>query len=263
MAQASPQVSDPECAELAFLIQLAMDSLSQAPGWASQRLADWGYRYLAPVMGLDVLPDGRLGSQEVLYGLLAERGGEITLALRGTATLLEWIEDAEFEMVPHPSGGQVERGFWGVYQTLAVYGAPLKDYLGGTGASKRIAGHSLAAALGAYAAMDCRGAKARLLACPKPGSGAFGAIFDSRVGDYRVWNYSPDVVPHLPLSVMGYRDLPKARYFRPSEAQAITDDGDIRCRHSCLAYAARLDWDTYQRMGGLGASCVKGRNPPT
>lgn len=252
-----PPVSDPETAQLGRLIQLVMDGLAKPSGWLPSTVEALGYKFIDSIIGTDVLPDGRLGATRVRYGMaLRDKSGATLVCIRGTAGVLEWIEDCEFQSMVHPSGqGWVEAGFWQVYQSLKLGGLPLAQGLRSVPGEILVAGHSLGAPLACYAGVDLEGAKVRALASPKPGSGAFGAYFDLMVKDYRGWNYSPDMVPHLPLSVMGYRDLPRVQYFRPSEAQVRTRDGSVECRHSLLAYCQRLDF----QPGLPGGDCVLGK----
>jgi hypothetical protein len=105
-----------------------------------------------------------LADRRVFYGWLLEaiaHPGEFVLVIRGTAGAIEWAIDAEFCRRPHPLGGLVEDGFFGLYQTLALQlpssqlplAAALASIVGD--GQLIIAGHSLGATLATFAATRC------------------------------------------------------------------------------------------------------------
>lgn len=110
-----------------------MPDLSAAPGWAFQAalFAD----------------DEKVGP--VCYGLLAAGPtGEQCIAIRGTQTTIEWIEDAEIALVPNPWGpGKVHAGFARLTASLGLGPSlPISNLLGPLNALS-VAGHSLGAAM--------------------------------------------------------------------------------------------------------------------
>src|SRR5208282_1994767 len=82
-----------------------------------------GYTFLQPIFGDDLSTDidSHLGDV-VSFGFLAVSASkELVAAIRGTDTILEWVHDASFLMVPTPiagSHGFTEDGFTGVYRSL-------------------------------------------------------------------------------------------------------------------------------------------------
>lgn len=77
---------------------------------------------------------------------------------------------------------------------------------------------------------------------------------------YQLWNYSLDVVPHVPFGP-DYADLPKATWITPSTAQARICFS-LDCHHHITSYAAMID-DSFEDWGAFPAqdqpyvSCIK------
>ena len=239
-------------------ILTAMDTLIPASDAASQKL------------GIDQ-------GKRVFYGFVARNQADPTqhvVAIRGTDGIVEWAIDAEFAPIPHPAypGAHVEQGFWGLYQTLSLAdpatGATTHQNaaegvaaLVGAG-SLMVTGHSLGAALATYFAqalavrLPAR-VRACLFASPRSGDGAWTAIFDQHVADYRLFNYLLDVVPHVPTGI-GYSTLSKATVIEPSNAQAGIGL-NLLCNHHLVDYCAMIDYAQQQAapLGPADAAAVK------
>ena len=120
-----------------------------------------GYTFLQTLYGDDLATDSDPHIGDVVsFGFLAVSGAkELVAAIRGTDTILEWLHDASFLMVPCPVAGAhgfTEDGFTAVYRSLRIGQAngtqsakdSIKGYLdAGTAASVTICGHSLGGAL--------------------------------------------------------------------------------------------------------------------
>jgi hypothetical protein len=82
-----------------------------------------GYTFLQTIYGDDLATDidPHVGDV-VTFGFLAVSDTkELVAAIRGTDTILEWLHDASFLMVPSPisgSHGYTEDGFTAVYRSL-------------------------------------------------------------------------------------------------------------------------------------------------
>src|SRR4029077_8742443 len=169
------------------------------------------------------------------YGFVAEQPaapGLFVAVVRGTERFIEWVIDAEFLPTPHPLAGQVETGFYGVYQTMefmTLDGRPqplIGGLLGAFGLSAHVTvvGHSLGAAVATFLALDLskdkgHGVAVRLFASPRPGNYAFTSYFDSAIADCVSYDYEPDLVPDVPL---GYATLASAVV--PPRNTAIPDN---------------------------------------
>lgn len=217
----------------------ANDVLIPAPGATEQRLA------------IDL-------SKRVFYGFLAKSQTDPTsfvVVLRGTDGLVEWLIDAEFLLVRHPTypTTQVEQGFWGIYQTLSFVEtmtgtthAVAADGIAtivGTG-SVTVIGHSLGSALATYLTLDVAvkpgpRVTACLFASPRTGNAAWAAFFDTKVTSYQLYNYILDVVTHVPT--LGYTTLSKTTVLEPKTANAHIRL-DVFCNHHVICYCAMIDY---------------------
>lgn len=275
-------ISDPSAAKFALLVQYAMDSYCRDPAdplpAADPRMT--GFTLVGHIVGQDSIFRActamTLG-RNVSYGFLAQSVADPTqyvAVIRGTDGLIEWLEDGEFLSIPHPIVGRVEAGFWGVYQSMRYYHAvgavavPLADGIGaaiGTGTVKVI-GHSLGSALATYLAFDLartRGAQvsATLFASPHPGNAAFCAAFDALVKDYELYNFTLDLVPHVPVGP-DYATLPRALVLALHDVQAKIRISPA-CWHHVCCYAAELDYDllNWNALGTMDrtlTACIRG-----
>jgi triacylglycerol lipase len=234
---------------------------------ADPRIAAAGWDIVAYLTANDVLipdpgdPDQRLGidlSKRVFYGFLAKGKTDPTLfvvAVRGTDGLVEWLIDAKFLLVRHPTypTTQVEQGFWGIYQTMSLVEtatgtahAIAADWIAtmvGTG-SVTITGHSLGSALATYLTLDVAvklGSRvtACLFASPRTGDAAWAAFFDTKVTTYQLYNYILDVVSHVPT--LGYATLSRVTVLEPKTANAHIRL-DVFCNHHVICYCAMIDY---------------------
>jgi hypothetical protein len=177
-----------------------------------------GYTFLQPLYGDDLATDidPHLGSI-VSFGFLAlSPAKELVAAIRGTATILEWLHDASFLMVPSPIAGlhgSTEDGFTAVYRSLRIGRAngtvsakdSVKSYLD-TGAANAvtICGHSLGGALATLLTVDvaintsCHTPVSYTYASPRTGDHFFAGSYNAAIpSSYRIENRQ-DLVPKLP-----------------------------------------------------------------
>ena len=274
-----------DAVRLSVLVMIAMDmhgnepdSLAPAP---DPRLAP-GWQLVGYLTATDAIWRRQPG-KPVCFGFLVRSIADPTrfaVAIRGTADFVEWVEDAEFDAVPHPVAGRVEAGFWGLYRSLeyrgaAALGAPetaatgLSAAVGPTG-RLTVLGHSLGSALASYLAFDLAPLlpgrlSAALFASPRPGDAAFAQAFDSRVADYTLVNYSLDVVPHVPFG-LDYTALPRATVITPDAGQSRICFSP-NCFHHLVCYLSVLDYKMYLSVtlsprDAEYAKCIKGPNLP-
>lgn len=274
---------DPQAdARLGLTVLCAFDMHALAPALleppADARLSpDWHLRgYLTGFDAIFRTEAALEMGQRVCYGLLLEASaqpGEFVVAIRGTNGVLEWIEDAIFEPILHPLGGEVEAGFWSIFESMSFRVPGGKDVPLASGVADAIgegmvtvAGHSLGAPLAAYLTLDLAErpglrVRGRYFASPRPGNSAFADLFDRTVADYCVYNYLFDAVPHVPLG-LGYTPLHNLVEIRPSEAQARIGFG-FDCSHHLVCYLAELDyslldWKSMPAIDQPCAACIKG-----
>jgi len=237
-----------------------------------KRLTDDGWILLGYILGNDHLPfkNGpiRADGQQVYYGYVAHRGGELVAVIRGTDGLIEWLEDAEFvpaiyapkiDLPPGPPGVKVEQGFWSIFDTMTLT-TLVGTELGRLSAAittavqskpditeVSIVGHSLGGPLAAYLALELargpigNGVSGCFFASPRPGNQAFADFFDRTVARYRVFDYILDVVPHV-LIGPDYASLPRLTLLRPSSAEASIKL-EFGCNHHVVCYCAMLDYE--------------------
>jgi Lipase (class 3) len=243
-------------AHLALLCLYAEDigPVTNVPGPDSRLAPEWIVR--GTIMGEDALfrrGAAPIDEQVVFYAWLLESTttpGTFVLAIRGTAGLIEWLEDAEFGSRPHPVAGRVEDGFYGLYGTLRLAGgtsdlaADIAALVGPTG-SLTVAGHSLGASLGAYAAFDMAAPErlggrcnAVLFAPPRPGDRAYGEAFAARLPAHRAYAYEPDIVPRVPFG-FGFEPLPGTMEI-PALDLPTRIHCSVTCNHHALSYATLI-----------------------
>lgn len=248
-------ILDADAARSGLLVQYAQD-MGRAALFAQPdpRLAkDWN------LCGHFISTDRVISVEsQVAYGYLAEskaEPGKFIAVIRGTDGILEWIEDAEFALMPHLRGGNVEAGFWGVYSRMfycpvgttleALSPMAVSIALAVGHGSVKVIGHSLGSALATYLALDLAYLLADrvsgcFLASPRPGDETFGALFHSVVKDYKVYNYELDFVPRVPRG-FHFCDLPGTITISPDTAEARIKFG-LGCNHHCLCYVSMLDF---------------------
>ena len=159
-----------------------------------------GYTFLQTIYGDDLATDidPHLGDI-VTFGFLAVSAAkELVAAIRGTDSILEWLHDASYLMVPSPisgSHGFTEDGFTAVYRSLRIgkaNGTPtakdaIKGYLDtGTAGSVTVCGHSLGGALATLLTLDvglntsCRTPVSYTYASPRTGEHHFRGLLQRR-----------------------------------------------------------------------------------
>ncbi len=176
------------------------------------QLRDLGYELLEVIYGDDLATDltPNLGGR-VTFGFVAKKGSEAVAALRGTANILEWVQDGKFLMVPNPVGpGLAEDGFVSVYRSLrlrALSGATevtAAGYLRSLVASGQVMttgtlGHSLGGALASLLALGAASAFSRTWGSPRVLDHVGAGSYNQRVPDTRRFENRFDLVPKLPL----------------------------------------------------------------
>ena len=266
-------VTDQQAVGFGFLAMIAEDmyagpNLSSRCPPVDARIAAAGWTVVAYLTAEDVLfpakgaASQRLSrdpSKRVFFGFLARSSTDpdsYAAVVRGTEGIVEWVIDAEFLLIPHPHhpGVRVEEGFWDIYQTMSLADVATGQTTHQNAAegvaelvepgTVTVVGHSLGSALATYLTSDIAerlGPKvsACLFASPRTGDQAWVNLFAATVGQYRLFNYILDVVPHVPT--IGYVALPGATVIQPATAQASIQL-DLLCDHHAICYCAMIDY---------------------
>lgn len=283
-----------KCALLAAYAEAMFDEANPhnlTPPLDPRAAADW--TLIAHLTAMNAL----FGAQavgigdRVYYGFVAFNKADPAThvaVVRGTEQAIEWFENIEGFLVPGPPIGQVEHGFYSIYQSMR-YHAPgeLGDGIlaaqGCTqampeGATMTVIGHSLGAALATYLMTDiaripfgasphCRqfSVGGELFASPRCGDEHYSRDVHSIVGglNYTVYNYIRDVVPHVPPALpfgLGFQSLPSTVWITPATAKAnITNKPS--CNHNAFSYAAMLDPVSVQGQELASHPCIRSFKP--
>jgi triacylglycerol lipase len=211
-------------------IQAAYDQFVSDPGESNPsaiKNMPSGYTLMRTIQMTDFV--GSTASR-VFYGFVAVGGDPATavVALRGTATALEWWDDLHWNLVPFTqvsNGGKVAQGFYDIYNT---FGTTVPAEQGSSPASTMFAadvahavsdglsldldpalptvvcGHSLGAALATLLVADMAAntplkPQAWTFASPRVGDANFAARYGGLGGvSWRIYN-QVDVVPYFPV----------------------------------------------------------------
>lgn len=248
------------------------------------RMRDWKIiGYMTALNAL--LGTQRIGfGERIYYGFLAQsisHPDQYVAVIRGTEQAIEWLENIEDFLVPGPPIGQVEHGFWSIYESMRFSTLPDGNYgilaaqgiasMLPAGAALTVVGHSLGAALATYLMADLARIPFKtgqreftvggeLFASPRTGDEHFVRDVDAVVGklNYTVYNYIRDIVPHVPPSLpfgLGFQDLPGVVWIKPVTAQAVIANNPA-CNHSAQSYAAMLDYASTDTMELTNQRCI-------
>ena len=110
----------------ALAIQLAQFPL-QIKGWDPETAPGpvtppFGYSLLHFLIANDLIPG--LPDYDV-YGYIARSpdGSDVTIGIRGTSGILEWLKDFQFSLTPYPyapGAGRAASGFVALYASLGI-----------------------------------------------------------------------------------------------------------------------------------------------
>jgi len=211
-------------------IQAAFDQFTSAPGQVNPAAITnmpAGYTLVRTIQMTDSF--GPVHSR-VFYGFVAVGGTPTTavVALRGTATTIEWWNDFQWDLVPFtqvPGGGNVAQGFHDIYNTFgtmipgqqdsapapATFAADvaaaategLAAEVDPAGLPIVVTGHSLGGALATLLVADLTAntplkPQAWTFASPNVGDAAFAARYGALTTvSWRIYN-QVDIVPYFP-----------------------------------------------------------------
>ena len=243
------------------LVQIA-ESVNPSADYAPADIAKItaaGYTLLQTIYGDDLATDvdSHLGDI-VTFGFIAVSAQqELVAVIRGTDTILEWLHDASFLMVPSPivnAHGLTEDGFTGVYRSLRTgrgNGTPaIKDAIQtclqtGTATSVTVCGHSLGGALATLLTLDvglntlCKAPTVYTYASPRTGDHTFANFFNAAIASsYRIANRQDLVSKLPPLLPLTYEHVNTEYDLNPPYG-AIAET--IACMHHLTTYLWLMD----------------------
>jgi hypothetical protein len=242
--------------QYALLVKLA-ESVEPAGSYGPDQITEItnaGYSFLQTLYGDDLATDidSHIGDV-VTFGFLAVSSAkELVAAIRGTDTILEWLHDASFLMLPSPitgSHGFTEDGFTAVYKSLRIGQAngtlsakdSIKSYIDtGAATTVTVCGHSLGGALATFLTLDvalntsCRTPTAYTYASPRTGDHSFAGSFNAAVpACYRIANRQ-DLVPKLPpILPLPYEHVNTQYELNPPPSKI---NSTIPCMHHLTTY---------------------------
>jgi predicted lipase len=182
-----------------------------------------GYQQVQAIYGNDLATDINAVKDIVPFGFIARSpapANDFVVAIRGTESIWEWVQDARFNKIPCPfasGAGETEDGFSDVYMSLSTSAAAgprvvetLRTLLAANpGATLNITGHSLGAALATLLALDVAennnlAPSVITFASPLVGDPQFARTYDVEVPDtWRIANLV-DAVTKLPPALWDY-----------------------------------------------------------
>lgn len=270
--------------EFAELVNAAYDILpGNLVNSAGNKVTAGGrtYTVVTTIYAFDLSTDmnpGR-GADQVSIGLIcqADGTGDVAIAIRGTEGILEWIHDAEFNLVTCPflaGAGQTEDGFTAMYTSLrtdVALGAPTVVQALATlrfvtpVTSLTICGHSLGGAIATLLALDVAANTAfknptvYTYASPRTGDPAFATTFNQVVKDSTRIANRLDLVPKLPLPplydhVLTPFDLNPVQ-FLPLPPRILVKP-ELACEHALDSYLYLLSLQAGGPVLPLDAACV-------
>ena len=234
-----------------------------------------GYTFLQTLYGDDLATDidPHLGDV-VSFGFLAVSDAkELVAAIRGTDTMLEWLHDTSFLMVPSPvvgAHGFTEDGFTAIYRSLRIGSAkdtlPAKDsiksYLDtGATANVTVCGHSLGGALATLLALDvglntsCRTPTAYTYASPRIGDHIFAGAYNAAIpSSYRIANRQDLVAKLPPILPLPYEHVNTQYELNPPSNKI---NQTIPCMHYLTTYLWLMDQLAGTSAYPLDSDCTR------
>ncbi len=256
-----PTINWDSAIHYARLVKIAED-VQPAAEYSAQNKTDiqaLGYAFLQTLYGNELATEvSPHAGETVTYGFLAVSATkELVAIVRGTDTILEWIHDAAFLMLPNPihdSAGMTEDGFTAIYKSLRTDRKPqstsamasIGAYVhAGQARTVTVAGHSLGGALATLLTLDvalnteCRQPVIYTYASPRTGDHLFAGSFNAAVAEsYRIYNRS-DLVPCLPPFLPLPYEHTNTGVELVAPMNAIEDD--LGCEHHLTTYLWLMD----------------------
>jgi len=187
------------------------------------------------------------------YGYVGHEPSSIVVSFRGSASLENWLKNAEFWQTTYPGvpGAAVHYGFYTGYMAVStvVVNAVKAVRSKYPSLPVKVTGHSLGAAFATLCALDLlqhgvNNVQHWTFGQPRVGNQAFANYFNSQVTTrYRTVNQN-DLVPHVPpSSLLGYYHVATEVWF-PSNYQSYVicpgSGEDPNCSDSDKIYSIEM-----------------------
>jgi triacylglycerol lipase len=198
-------------------------------------------------------------------------GDDFVVAIRGTDSIWEWIQDARFDKTPFtfaPGSGDTEDGFTAMYGSLGTNsagGGPRaisaisRALTGKSTATLRIAGTSLGGALANLLALEVAATgvssspEVYTFASPYVGDSRFASAYNGHVPNTSRIANQIDSITHLPPALIyGYEHVGQV-YMLHSAGKVKMD---LACDHHLRTYLHLLSLLTAGAAIPLDADCV-------
>jgi hypothetical protein len=237
-------------------------------------LANAGYKYLETLYANELSTDIDPHVGEIVsFGFLAlSPANELVASIRGTDTILEWMHDAAFLMVPSPIKGLTgftEDGFTAIYRSLRTSKASgttsavaaINGHLAaGNGKTVTVCGHSLGGALAALLTADvalntpCKTPTGYTFASPRVADHLLAHGYNASVpASYRIVNRQ-DLVPQLPpILPLPYEHVNTKYELNPPYRKIQQNVG---CMHHLATYIWLMEQLAGQGTDPIPAGCV-------
>lgn len=194
---------------------------------------------------VDVVVGTDPGGVKLFYGFLAQSllDDSFVVAIRGTDTPGEWLEDFKAILVASPfcDGCETELGFFEIYKTLVNRdGVAIGTAFANLGAALTVTGHSLGGPLATMLAGYIGAAALVCFASPRPGNGKFATWIRTRVPTIELYANVPDVVPHTPLTLPPFEDFLHVDCLTVLDSSKIVAGG-LRAAHDLNTYLHTID----------------------
>jgi hypothetical protein len=213
------------------------------------------YAFVQTFFGNDLATDidPKEDADPVAFGFLAiSAGGELVVSIRGTDTIFEWLQDAEFLLIPSPipgTRGWTEDGFTSLYKSLRIGKDAASQTLiaaieaklaSGAAKTVTVCGHSLGGALTTFVALDvavnstCKDPLVYSYASPRTGDPTFVHNYNLKVpSTFRVANRNDFVPKFPPILPIPYDHVDTEFLLVPAPGQVKLS---IACMHHLTTY---------------------------
>jgi hypothetical protein len=224
------------------------------------------FTVIATIYAKELSTDLQRRENFVTFGFVARSHSHVVIAFRGTETIWEWIQDADFLTTPYPfvpHGGGTDDGFTEVYKSLCldpkspsqrlVHSLP--QLLGNNPQTSFIVcGHSLGAAIASLFALDVVGnsilpasMQVYTFASPYVGNQQFAKTYNATVPNTSRIVNRLDIVTHLPpRATFDYAPNGQPYVLAPKDVRV-----DISCQHHLTTYLHLLSQPDVGQTGEM------------